>query len=119
MQNLSGIPTDLVEAEISGVKEAFAELEEAGAVDPVVKATLAVSESGFAGIQDAVAYGEIKESLTGMPGRSFSLETKQWTADSISQERSKTSLAVARMAPRGRRPNRAPSRALQALPRIP
>ncbi|KAL5498189.1 LHS1 [Sanghuangporus vaninii] len=60
-----GISTDLLEAEISGVKEAFEELSEAGAVDPVVKATLVLSESGFAGIQDAVAYGEIKkESFT-------------------------------------------------------
>ena len=59
---------DLLEAEITGVKEAFAELEEAGATDMVVKATLAVSESGFAGIQEAVAFGDIKkdESLTGM-----------------------------------------------------
>ncbi|KAI5119564.1 hypothetical protein M0805_005628 [Coniferiporia weirii] len=57
----AGLPTELLEAEIIGVKEALAELAEAGAIDPVVKATLALSESGFAGIQDAVAYGEIKK----------------------------------------------------------
>ena len=56
-----------MEAELSGVKEALAELTEAGAVDPVVKATLVLSESGFAGIQNAIAYGEIKkdDSFTG------------------------------------------------------
>ena len=64
LTSCSGIPTDLLEAEITGVKDAFAELEEAGAVDPVIKATLAVTESGFAGIEDAVAYGEIKKDET-------------------------------------------------------
>lgn len=52
---------DLLEAEITGVKEAFAELEEAGATEMVVKATLAISESGFAGIQEAVAFGDVKK----------------------------------------------------------
>ncbi|EEB88608.1 hypothetical protein MPER_13477, partial [Moniliophthora perniciosa FA553] len=36
-----------------------------GAVDPVVKATVKLSESGFVSVTDAVAYGDIKdESLT-------------------------------------------------------
>lgn len=63
---LSGIPTDLLETDILGVKEAIANLTERGAIDPVVKATVVLSESGFAAIQDAVAYGEIKDSsITG------------------------------------------------------
>lgn len=57
----SGLPNDLSEVDVIGVKEALANLTEAGAIDPVVKATVMISESGFAGIQDAVAYGEIKD----------------------------------------------------------
>ena len=34
-----------------------------GAVDPVVKATVVLSESGFVSIQDAIAFGEIKDEL--------------------------------------------------------
>lgn len=56
----------MLEVEIGGVAEAFANLTERGAVDPVVKATLTLSDSGFVAVKDAVAYGEIKdESLTG------------------------------------------------------
>lgn len=42
----------------------------------MVKATILVTESGFAGIQDAIAYGEIKkdESIT---GRSLKLSVYQ------------------------------------------
>ncbi|KAH8112056.1 actin-like ATPase domain-containing protein [Phellopilus nigrolimitatus] len=65
----AGFPTELLQAEISGVKEALAELVEAGAVDPVVKATVVLSESGFAGIQDAVAYGEIKKDDESFAGK--------------------------------------------------
>jgi hypoxia up-regulated 1 len=43
------------------VSEAIGNLTERGAVDPVVKVTVQLSESGFAGIQDAIAYGEIKD----------------------------------------------------------
>ena len=57
----SGYPTDLLEANIKGVAEALKNLTEAGATDPVVKATVSLSESGFASIQDAVAFGEIKD----------------------------------------------------------
>jgi hypoxia up-regulated 1 len=61
-----GFPVNLLEAEISGVAEALGNLTELGAVDPVVKATLTLSESGFVSVSDAVAYGEIKDdSLTG------------------------------------------------------
>lgn len=56
----------MLEVEIGGVAEAFANLTERGAVDLVVKATLTLSDSGFVAVKDAVAYGEIKdESLTG------------------------------------------------------
>jgi len=56
-----GFPTRILEAEIIGVAEAIANLTELGAVDPVVKATLTLSESGFVSISNAVAFGEIKD----------------------------------------------------------
>ena len=61
-----GFPTRMLEAEIMGVGEAIGNLTERGAVDPVVKATLTLSESGFVSITDAIAFGEIKdESIAG------------------------------------------------------
>ncbi|KAL4257706.1 Heat Shock Protein 70 (HSP70) [Pleurotus pulmonarius] len=61
-----GFPMQILEAEISGVGEALQNLTDLGAVEPVVKATLSLSESGFVSVTDAVAFGEIKdESLTG------------------------------------------------------
>ncbi|KAF9265145.1 actin-like ATPase domain-containing protein [Marasmius fiardii PR-910] len=61
-----GFPTHLLETEITGVAEALANLTERGAVDPVIKATVKLSESGFVSVTEAVAFGEIKdESLTG------------------------------------------------------
>ena len=62
----SGYLTDILEAELRGVSEALQNLTDLGAVDPVVKATVVISESGFVSIQDAIAFGEVKhESLTG------------------------------------------------------
>jgi hypoxia up-regulated 1 len=56
----------MLEVEITGVAEALANLTERGAIDPVVKATVSLSESGFVSVSKAVAFGEIKdESLTG------------------------------------------------------
>lgn len=56
----------MLEVEITGVAEAIANLTERGAIDPVVKATITLSESGFVSVTSAVAYGEIKDdSLTG------------------------------------------------------
>jgi hypoxia up-regulated 1 len=53
--------------EITGVSDALEQLVERGAIDPVVKATVRLSESGFVSVQDAVAYGEIKDdSIAGM-----------------------------------------------------
>ncbi|GLB44149.1 putative heat shock protein 70 family protein [Lyophyllum shimeji] len=61
-----GYPQRIFESEITGVAEAIGNLTERGAVDPVVKATLLLSESGFVSVTEAVAYGEIKDdSLTG------------------------------------------------------
>lgn len=55
-----------MEAELKGIPEALQNLTEMGAVDPVVKATVVLSESGFVSIQDAIVFGEIKDdSLTG------------------------------------------------------
>jgi hypoxia up-regulated 1 len=63
---ISGHRADILEADISGVQDALKTLTEAGAIDPVIKATVVLSESGFANVQDVVAYGEIKdESITG------------------------------------------------------
>lgn len=56
----------MLEVELGNVTEAIANLTELGAIDPVVKATLSLSESGFVSVTEAVAYGEIKDdSLTG------------------------------------------------------
>ncbi len=49
-----------------GVGEAIQNLTEAGATDPVIKATVMLSESGFASVRDAFVSGEFKdESITG------------------------------------------------------
>ena len=62
----SGWPIDILEAEILGVAEGIKNITEAGATDPVVKATVMLSESGFASIRDAIVTGEFKdESITG------------------------------------------------------
>ncbi|KAJ7585017.1 Hsp70 protein-domain-containing protein [Mycena floridula] len=76
----SGFPTRISETELSGVAEAIANLTERGAIDPVVKATLTLSESGFVSVSDAVVYGEIKdESLTG----TSSTEAEIQSADNV------------------------------------
>jgi hypoxia up-regulated 1 len=55
-----------MEVEITGVAEALGNLTERGAVDPVIKANISLSESGFVSIQDPIAFGDIKdESLLG------------------------------------------------------
>ncbi|KAJ7160962.1 Hsp70 protein-domain-containing protein [Mycena filopes] len=61
-----GFPTRFLEVGITGVAEAIANLTELGATEPVVKATLVLSESGFVSVSSAVAFGEIKdESIAG------------------------------------------------------
>ncbi|EJD05176.1 actin-like ATPase domain-containing protein [Fomitiporia mediterranea MF3/22] len=88
-----GIPTDLLEAEITGVKEALAELSEAGATEPVVKATLVLSESGFAGIRDAVAVGEVKkdESFAGKLKGLFGGSNKEVGEEEVNDSSSSSS----------------------------
>jgi hypoxia up-regulated 1 len=62
----SGFPREILEAKIVGIPEAIDNLTERGAVDPVIKATIVLSESGFVSVGDAIAYGEIKDdSITG------------------------------------------------------
>lgn len=56
----------MIEVHINGVTDAMQNMTEMGVVDPVVKATISLSDSGFISVSDAFAYGEIKdESLTG------------------------------------------------------
>ncbi|KAJ6463417.1 Hsp70 protein-domain-containing protein [Mycena sanguinolenta] len=56
-----GFPRRFMEVGIEGVAEAIANLTELGALDPVVKATVVLSESGFISVSSAVAFGEIKD----------------------------------------------------------
>ena len=67
------VPTEILEAHITGIPEAIGNLTERGAVDPVVKVTVVLSESGFAGVQDAIAYGEVKD--TSFTGESLNPDT--------------------------------------------
>ncbi|KAG6820326.1 hypothetical protein H0H93_002175 [Arthromyces matolae] len=83
-----GYPQRMFESEIVGVAEALGNLTERGAVDPVVKATLMLSDSGFVSVTEAVAYGEIKdESLTGklkgLFGGGSSTEEPETTTDNV------------------------------------
>lgn len=56
----------MMEVEIGNVAEAIANLTELGASEPVVKATITLSESGFLSVSDAVVFGEIKDdTITG------------------------------------------------------
>jgi hypoxia up-regulated 1 len=63
---LSDIPPRIFSAELAGVTEAMAKLTEKAAIDPVVKVTVGLSDSGLVTIHEALAYGEIKdESIAG------------------------------------------------------
>ncbi|PVF96398.1 actin-like ATPase domain-containing protein [Serendipita vermifera] len=60
------IPPRIFSAELVGVTEAMANLTEKAAIDPVIKVTVGLSESGLVTIHEALAYGEIKdESIAG------------------------------------------------------
>ncbi|PPR02281.1 hypothetical protein CVT24_011619 [Panaeolus cyanescens] len=85
-----GFPTRMMEVDLGNVTDAIANLTERGAVDPVVKATLMLSESGFVSVTEAVAFGEIKDdSLTGKlkglfgAGSSSSDEIKTESAENV------------------------------------
>ena len=56
-----GIPSKIIEAELLGVQEAITNLTEVGVKEPVVKLTVGISDSGFATLEDAIVYGEIKD----------------------------------------------------------
>ena len=65
-ERCSGYPGDILEAELRDVSGALQDLTDLGAVDPVVKATVVLSESRFVSTQDAIVFGEIKDtSLAG------------------------------------------------------
>ncbi|CAL1698248.1 unnamed protein product [Somion occarium] len=90
-----GYPSDILEAEIKGIPEALKNLTDLGAVDPVVKATVVLSESGFVSVQDPVAFGEIKDDslsgkLKGLFGGSGS-SSEETTADKETLARSESS----------------------------
>ncbi|KAI0369349.1 actin-like ATPase domain-containing protein [Pilatotrama ljubarskyi] len=98
-----GFPTEFLEADITGVSEAIQNLTEAGGTDPVVKAIVMLSESGFASVRDAVVSAEFKdESLTGKlkdffgkGSASSSQSVDETTADVGTAEEETTSTASA------------------------
>ena len=61
MRFFRGTPLKIIEAELVGVQEAITNLTEAGAKEPVVKLTVGISDSGFATLEDAIAFGDIKD----------------------------------------------------------
>ncbi|OCH90865.1 actin-like ATPase domain-containing protein [Obba rivulosa] len=76
-----GFPTELLAVDIIGVSDAIRNLTELGAIEPVVKATVTLSDSGFVSIKDAVAVGEYKaesiaDKLKGLFGAGSSSETE-------------------------------------------
>ncbi|EIW76821.1 actin-like ATPase domain-containing protein [Coniophora puteana RWD-64-598 SS2] len=95
-----GFPRELFEARVEGVAEALGTLAERGAVDPVVKVTVALSESGFVAVKEAVAYGEIKEeSLTGKLKSLFGVGTSSTEEEVDSQTPSTTDETAAESSP--------------------
>ncbi|KAJ6524581.1 Hsp70 protein-domain-containing protein [Mycena capillaripes] len=102
-----GFPTRFLEVGIEGVAEAIANLTELGATDPVVKATLMLSESGFISVSNAVAFGEIKdESIAGklkgfFGGSGSSAEAEVTTPENSPPRESDSSSSSAAAAPSG------------------
>lgn len=92
-----GFPQRILEAEITGIAEALKNLTEAGAVDPVIKATVVLSESGLVSVRNAHAYGEIKDdSLTGklksfLGGKGDDKADSEDTTDSTSSDTTSSS----------------------------
>ncbi|KAI0772399.1 actin-like ATPase domain-containing protein [Trametes elegans] len=100
-----GFPTEFLEAEILGVGEAIQNLTDAGATDPVVKATVMLSESGFASVRDAIVSGEFKdESIAGKlkdffgKGSSSTQSADETTADVGTAEDATSSASAAEAA---------------------
>ncbi|KAF8269636.1 actin-like ATPase domain-containing protein [Lactarius quietus] len=95
-------PVDLLDARISGVEEALANITEAGGIDPVIKATILFSESGFVSVPEAVAYAELKDdSITGkfkgLFGDSSAEDGSTSTADASSSSASPKATKAAAM----------------------
>ncbi|KAH9031931.1 heat shock protein 70 family [Lactarius pseudohatsudake] len=93
----SDFPADLLDARISGVAEALANITEAGGIDPIIKATILFSESGFVSVPEAVAYAELKDDsiagkLKGLFGDPSAEDGSTSTADA---DASSTSTSVA------------------------
>ncbi|KAF8583385.1 actin-like ATPase domain-containing protein [Ramaria rubella] len=95
-------PSDISEAQILGVSEALGNLTERGAIEPVVKVTVVLSESGFAVVDGAIAFGEIKDDsitgklkgLFGVLASSEDSSTESSTADSSDAAVSSPSASV-------------------------
>ncbi|KAJ6520608.1 Hsp70 protein-domain-containing protein [Mycena vulgaris] len=101
-----GFPTRFLEVGITGVAEAIANLTELGATDPVIKATLTMSESGFVSVTNAVAFGEIKDEsiagkLKGFFGAGSSSEAEVTTPENAPPRESDSSSSSAAAAPSG------------------
>ncbi|KAF9034459.1 HSP70-domain-containing protein [Hymenopellis radicata] len=91
-----GFPTRILEVELEGVTEAIGNLTERGAIDPVVKATLMLSESGFVSVTEAVAFGEIKdESIAGKLKGFFGAGSSSSDSDEATEEASGESSSAA------------------------
>ncbi|KAG1889585.1 uncharacterized protein F5891DRAFT_1214806 [Suillus fuscotomentosus] len=58
---MSLVSCEILEAKNVGICEAIDNLTEHGTVDPVIKATVVLSESGFVSVGDAIVYGKIKD----------------------------------------------------------
>ncbi|OAX37691.1 actin-like ATPase domain-containing protein [Rhizopogon vinicolor AM-OR11-026] len=91
---MSGFPREILEAKIIGIPEAIGNLTERGAIDPVIKATVVLSESGFMSVRDALAYGEIKDdSITGGGDQVPETDLDEEAEKNEKKEKSKKALA--------------------------
>lgn len=75
----------IVEARIGGIPEALANLTDKGVIEPVIKATITLSESGFVSISDAIAVGEVKrDSIKGEETERVCAKSRtDWFTDKI------------------------------------
>jgi hypothetical protein len=73
-----------LDIEISNVIPALTNLTSRGAVDPVIKVTLLLSESGLVSVHDAVAYGQIRDDT--LTGDSIGDDTLMLGADRLTRQ---------------------------------
>lgn len=93
-QENANIPSQIMELEITGVNDAITNLTERGALEPVVKLTAGLSESGMAVLYDAHAYGEVKdESITGKLKGLFGSNPPSETGESESDDEAASNAA--------------------------